>query len=65
MTEMTCAQARDLASDLIDGELDDGQAEVVMAHVEHCANCPALYRALATVVAALRRSGGRSADRES
>ena len=63
MRELTCAEARDLASDLIDGELSPELAASVENHVATCPTCPALYRAMVSVHArllALRRSPGSS-----
>ncbi len=49
MATIGCAEARDLASDLIDGELDAEVARQVEEHVATCPTCPALYRALVAV----------------
>jgi RNA polymerase sigma-70 factor, ECF subfamily len=46
MTELSCAEARDLASDLLDGELSPELERAVDEHVSGCPTCPALYRAL-------------------
>ena len=43
---LTCAEARDLASDLMDGELTPGVARQVEQHVARCPTCPNLYRAM-------------------
>ncbi len=64
MRELGCAEARDLASDLIDGELSADLAAAVEHHVANCPTCPALYRAMVTVhshLLAQRRSAGTSA----
>ncbi len=61
MRELGCTEARDLASDLVDGELSAELTAAVENHVANCATCPALYRALVSVHArlvALRRSPG-------
>jgi RNA polymerase sigma-70 factor, ECF subfamily len=49
MTELSCAEARDLASDLLDGELSPELERAVDEHVTGCPTCPALYRALLAV----------------
>lgn len=46
MNELTCAAARDMASDLIDHELSASDQAAVQAHVAGCPTCPGLYRAL-------------------
>ncbi|MGC8473819.1 MAG: zf-HC2 domain-containing protein [Candidatus Dormibacteria bacterium] len=63
MRELGCAEARDLASDLIDGELSCDLAAAVEHHVANCPTCPALYRAMVSVhsrLLAQRRSAGPS-----
>lgn len=52
---LTCAHARRLAHELLDGELGAGEAERLQAHIDTCASCPALYAALVTVRNQLRR----------
>jgi RNA polymerase sigma-70 factor, ECF subfamily len=49
MTELSCAEARDLASDLLDGELSPELERAVDEHVTGCPTCPGLYRALLAV----------------
>jgi RNA polymerase sigma-70 factor, ECF subfamily len=49
MAALTCAEARDLASDLLDGELTADLARQVEEHVAGCPTCPNLYRALVAV----------------
>lgn len=49
MATIGCAETRDLASDLIDGELDSEVARQVEEHVATCPTCPGLYRALVAV----------------
>lgn len=49
MTGLTCAEARDPACDLLDGELTAEQARSVEEHVASCRSCPGLYRALVAV----------------
>ncbi len=55
MRQLSCAEARDLASDLIDGSLDQWAVTAVEAHVAGCATCPNLYLALVAVHAELSR----------
>ncbi len=55
MRQLSCAEARDLASDLLDGSLDQGEVAVVEEHVAGCATCPNLYRAMVAVHAELSR----------
>jgi len=49
MAALTCAEARDLASDLLDGDLEADLARQVEEHVARCPTCPGLYRALVAV----------------
>ena len=49
MGDLSCAEARDLASDLLDGELSADLARRVHEHVANCPTCPSLYRALVAV----------------
>jgi predicted anti-sigma-YlaC factor YlaD len=46
---MSCARARVLAVDMIDGELSPELVDAVREHVAGCATCPQLYRALVLV----------------
>jgi RNA polymerase sigma-70 factor, ECF subfamily len=58
MAGLSCAEARDLACDLLDGELTAETARLVEEHVAGCQTCPGLYRALVAVhreLARLRR----------
>jgi RNA polymerase sigma-70 factor, ECF subfamily len=55
MKDLTCGEARDMASDLIDGELDPKEAGRLQAHIESCPTCPRLYRALVAVTTELIR----------
>ena len=55
MTALSCAEARDLASDLLDGELSPDLERAVDEHVTGCSTCPALYRALLAVHRELQR----------
>lgn len=58
MRELGCVEARDLASDLIDGELSADLAAAVEHHVATCPTCPALYRAMVRVHARLLAQRG-------
>jgi anti-sigma factor RsiW len=51
---MNCHQAREHASDYIDGELDDEIAALLEAHLTTCPTCPPLMAALIGVLAELR-----------
>ena len=65
MSEMTlgCTAARELAGDLIDGELPADMRAAVVSHVERCPSCPGLYRGLLAVVEALKLAGQGGSDR--
>ena len=54
MTVLSCAEARALVSDYIDGELGAPAARDLEAHLETCPNCPPLYASLVTSLAALK-----------
>ncbi len=43
MNELTCAEARDMASDLIHHELSVSDQAAVHAHMAGCPTCPGLY----------------------
>ncbi len=53
--ELSCAEARDMACDLIDGELPPDEIRRLEAHIETCPTCPNLYLSLVAVTKALRR----------
>jgi predicted anti-sigma-YlaC factor YlaD len=55
MMALSCAEARDLASDLLDGELSPELEQAVDEHVAGCPTCPALYRALLAVHREMQR----------
>ena len=55
MTALSCAEARDLASDLLDGELSPELERAVDEHVTGCPTCPGLYRALLALHRELQR----------
>jgi len=48
-----CWQARRLVSSYLDGELDDLASANLEAHLERCATCPPLYRALVGATSSL------------
>lgn len=60
---LTCAHARQLAHELLDGELGASEAERLQAHIDTCASCPALYAALVIVRNHLRRTASEG-DRD-
>ena len=47
--ELTCGQARDLASEMLDGDLSAEDEAAVKDHVAGCQTCPGLYRAMVEV----------------
>lgn len=51
---MNCIQARALASDYVDGELDQATCQLLEAHLTGCQSCPPLMAALIGVLAELR-----------
>jgi RNA polymerase sigma-70 factor, ECF subfamily len=55
MAALSCAEARDLACDLLDGELTAEMARLLEEHVAGCPTCPGLYRALVAVHRELTR----------
>jgi predicted anti-sigma-YlaC factor YlaD len=46
---LSCSEARDLASDLLDGDLEPDEVAAVEAHVAGCATCPNLYLAMVAI----------------
>jgi anti-sigma factor RsiW len=54
MSVLSCAEARALVSDYIDGDLAAPVARDLEAHLETCANCPPLYASLITSLAAIK-----------
>lgn len=65
MMALSCAEARDLASDLLDRELSSELEQAVDEHVRDCPTCPALYRALLIVhreLLRLRREEGQTTE---
>lgn len=47
--ELSCGEARDLASELLDQGLSTTEEDAVKQHVASCSTCPALYRAMVLV----------------
>ena len=46
---LSCERARDLAADLLDGDIPVDLRRQVEEHVATCPTCPELYRAMVTV----------------
>lgn len=57
MTTLTCADARALVSDYIDGELASQTASYLEGHLDTCPNCPPLYTSLVQTLAELKALG--------
>ena len=57
MRVLTCGEARDLAADMLDGDIGEDDRQAVLAHVASCDTCPGLYRAMVLLQAELSRSG--------
>jgi predicted anti-sigma-YlaC factor YlaD len=51
---LTCAQARVMASDLLDESLTEEERAAVLDHIETCTSCPNLYQAMAAVYQHMR-----------
>ncbi len=60
MTELSCAEARALANELLDGGLTDVERSDVFAHIATCGTCPGLYKSLLAVRAALSATSSES-----
>jgi anti-sigma factor RsiW len=54
-----CAEARDLASAAIDGELDGARRQALDRHIDGCASCRAAQQAQGALSAAVRASADR------
>jgi anti-sigma factor RsiW len=54
MVTLTCAQARGLIFDYLDGELDTATARAVERHRDRCQNCPPLVSAIMAMLGGLR-----------
>lgn len=54
MVSLTCAEARGLIFDYLDGELDTSTARAVERHRDHCQNCPPLVSAIMAMLGRLR-----------
>ena len=52
--ELTCGEARALASEMLDAELATADELAVKAHVATCHTCPGLYRAMVALHDRLR-----------
>ena len=55
MIALSCSEARDLACNLLDGELSPELEQAVDEHLTGCPTCPALHSALLTVRGELQR----------
>lgn len=51
---LSCAQARQVVFDLIEGELDALTAGAVEEHRDHCTNCPPLVASILVLLDQLR-----------
>ena len=51
---LTCAEARIMASDLLDDNLDAGERSALFEHIQSCASCPRLYQSMAAVYQRMR-----------
>jgi len=60
--ELSCAEARDLTCDLIDGELTPDQTRRLEEHIETGQTCPNLYRSLVVVTKSLRQREGMQSE---
>ena len=54
MVTLTCAQARGLIFDYLDGELDTSTARAVERHRDRCQNCPPIVSGIMAMLARLR-----------
>lgn len=54
MTTLSCAVARSMVSDYIDGELAPDLCRALEAHLQTCPSCPPLYASLSQTLAELR-----------
>jgi predicted anti-sigma-YlaC factor YlaD len=63
MRELTCGEARDMASELIDRDLSPDDEASLQAHIATCSTCPNLYRAMVAVQKALSKA--RTSEHES
>lgn len=51
---LTCAEARVMASDLLDESLTKEERAALLSHIETCTSCPQLYRSMAAVYQQMR-----------
>ncbi len=56
-----CPEVADLASEFLEGDLDDASARAVATHLNRCSGCLRLYAELALTILAMRRLGPRMA----
>jgi anti-sigma factor RsiW len=54
MVTLTCAEARQIVFDYLDGELDPATARAVERHRDSCRNCPPLVQAIIAMLGRLR-----------
>jgi RNA polymerase sigma-70 factor (ECF subfamily) len=55
---LSCAEARAMVSDYLDGELEAPFAQALERHLTSCASCPPLYASLVSTLAELKTMGG-------
>ena len=63
MSECLSAEMRDVLPDLIHGQLDDGRAAEVRAHIVNCAACAAEVELLRAVMSAAPAAPEMNVDR--
>ncbi len=51
---LTCAQARVMASDLLDESLTEEERAALLDHIETCPSCPNLYKSMAAIYRQMR-----------
>jgi predicted anti-sigma-YlaC factor YlaD len=54
-----CPGLADVASDYLEGDLDEDSARAVAAHLQHCSDCLRFYAELALTILAMRRLAPR------
>ena len=57
---LSCGEARNLASEMLDGALSKSDEAAVKDHVASCETCPGLYRAMVAVHNRLEAMGRES-----
>jgi hypothetical protein len=55
----TCEDMADVASEFLEGDLDDGSATAVAAHLKLCRGCLRFYAELAVTILAMHQLGPR------